>query len=278
MSLPQPQEPPEQSDYEPSSTLRRPSRLPWILLALALVAAAVAAVLWYRQRTPAGPTPPAAAPPAEAQKPEAPPGPAPATDAARARSLVEALSPDPRFRRWLPEGDLVRRWAVVTDNLAEGVSPRRQLGFLAPARPFSVVSRGGKEVMAQDSYRRYDELADVVASVDALAVAKAYRELHSILEAAYRALGYPNASLDGVTSRALRRIEAAPVQDGEVAVLGVVGLYEFADPRLEKLGAVEKHLLRMGPRNMRLIQAKAREIREALGLQTAPQAPTGAPK
>jgi len=29
---------------------------------------------------------------------------------------------------------------------------------------------------------------------------------------------------------------------------------------------VEKHLLRMGPRNERLVQAKARELRDALGL------------
>ena len=34
----------------------------------------------------------------------------------------------------------------------------------------------------------------------------------------------------------------------------------------DKVGAVEKHLLRMGPRNTRLLQAKARDIRQALGL------------
>jgi hypothetical protein len=203
---------------------------------------------------------------------EVPPGPAAVADATQVRSLVEAFSSDPRFRRWLPEGDLVRRWVVVTDNLAEGVSPRRQLGFLAPARPFSVERRGGREVIAPASYRRYDDFADVVATVDAQAVARAYRSLHAVLEAAYRALGYPDASLDHVTARALHRIEAAPVRDGEVEVVGEGTLYEFADARLERLGAVEKHLLRMGPRNTRLLQAKAREILLALGLRPAPEA------
>jgi len=100
--------------------------------------------------------------------------------------------------------------------------------------------------------------------VNAPALAGVYRELHGVLEAAYRGLGYPEASLDRVTDRALRRIEAAP-PSAEVEVVAEGALYTFADPRLENLGQVEKQLLRMGPRNMRLVQAKAREIRDALG-------------
>lgn len=252
-----------------------PSRAPWVVLMLAVLAAAGAAVVWYarRQARPAAappPSPPAAsAPSAEAPQAEAPPGPAPQAGAGRVRSLLEPASPDPRFRRWLFEGDLVRRWVVVTDNLAEGVSPRGQLSFLGPARPFSVRRRGRREVIAAESYRRYDDFADIVATVDAPALAQAYRALHPALEAAYRALGYPEASLDRVTARALRRIEAAPVRDGEVAVVGSDGTWAFADARLENLGAVEKHLLRMGPRNTRILQAKARQILDALRLPPA---------
>jgi Protein of unknown function (DUF3014) len=279
LSRPPPEESPQQPEYQPRSALKPPSPTPWIVLGLALLVAAGAAVVWYVHRSPAEPVAATApAPSGEAAPEAAPPGPPPAVGAARVRSLLESVSPDARFRRWLAEGDLVRRWVVVTDNLAEGVSPRGQLGFLAPGRPFSVMRRGGKDVIAPDSYRRYDELADVVASVDATALAGAYRELHPVLEAAYRALGYPEGSLDGVTARALRRIEMAPVRDGEVVVEGE-GPFVFADARLESLGAVEKHLLRMGPRNTRLLQAKAREILQALGLRSAPEAgPTGAPR
>jgi hypothetical protein len=45
-------------------------------------------------------------------------------------------------------------------------------------------------------------------------------------------------------------------------------VYAYSDARLEALGQVEKHLLRMGPRNTRTIQAKAREVEAALGLST----------
>jgi hypothetical protein len=46
-------------------------------------------------------------------------------------------------------------------------------------------------------------------------------------------------------------------------------LWQFADEKLESQGPVEKHLLRMGPRNTKLIQAKAREIAQALDLRIA---------
>ena len=252
----------------PKTELRRSSRATWIAVAVVAVAAGVAGVVWLRQRSAPtgapGPENVSATAPAPAQA--APSGPAPTDDAGRVRSLMESLSRNSLYWRGLVEGDLLRKWAAVTDNLSEGITPRAQLGFLAPSKPFSVVDRGGKSVIDPASYQRYDEFADAVASIDAQALARVYRELHPALEGAYRALGYPNALLDAVTARALQRIEAAPVRDGDVEVAGQRGLFLFADPHLEELGQVEKHLLRMGPRNTRLVQTKAREIERALGL------------
>jgi hypothetical protein len=187
--------------------------------------------------------------------------PAPPPDPKTTRELLDAVSPHPLVRRGLSEGDAVRRWVVVTDNLAEGVSPRKQLDFLAPSAPFSVERRGATTVIAQAAYARYDGFADAVSSVDAAALSRAYGALHGALETAYWALGYPNASLDRVTARALRRIANARIPDGEVAVVPAPGGgWAYADEKLEQLSSVEKHLLRLGPRNARLVQAKAREL------------------
>jgi hypothetical protein len=252
----------------------RPSRWPLLLLVVGVAGAAAYFLLQRHAHAPPAREPVAAAAPAAAPPaaPEAS-GVAAAAGVEDTRSLLESLSPLEAFRRWVGEGEAVRRWAVVTDNIAEGVSPRRQLAHLALAEPFSVTSEAGALGIAPASYRRYDRLADAIAAVDARTAAGVYRALRTPLEAAYRALGYPDRSFDRITAKALNRLERAPVRDGRVEVVAEEGLYVFAEPELERAGAVEKHLLRMGPRNTRLIQAKARELREALGLAVEVRAP-----
>jgi hypothetical protein len=250
------------------------SRSEWVLVALALVIAGGGVAFWYLRPAPPPPAAaaalPAPAPPPAPTGPAAAPAPTAMSDATRA--LLEAISPHPDFRAWLTAGDVLNRWAVVTDNLAEGTSPRKALEPLAPRQPFTVVQRGTLTVIAPASYRRYDRVGDAVASVDAAAFAAAYRALHPVLEAAWRALGDPHGSLDAAATRALRRLAAAPVVEGDVAVVaaGPV-LYLFADPAQEALGPVEKQLLRMGPRNARLVKQQAVALLAALQLQ--PPAP-----
>jgi len=248
-------------------------RTEWILVALAVAILGGGLALWLLRRAPAPPPAALVAEPAAPPTalPPSPGGPAPASAPTAAsdatRALLEAVSANPDYRAWLAGEDVLNRWAVVTDNLAEGVSPRRALERLAPARPFTVAQRGGVTVIAPESYRRYDAFADAVASVDPAAFAAAYRALHPVLEGAWRALGDPHGSLDAVAARALSRLAAAPVVDGEVAVeaAGPV-LYLYADPALEARAAVEKHLLRMGPRNTRIVKRQAAALLQALGL------------
>ncbi|HET7753005.1 MAG TPA: DUF3014 domain-containing protein [Anaeromyxobacteraceae bacterium] len=253
----------------PRTSLRRPSRAPWIAIGIAVLVGAGAAI-WYSRSKPTAPPAaeqPTAQPTAIAS--ETPSG--PDLDAAAARALLDGVSQDELVRKGTSQEDVVRRWAIVTDNLAEGVSPRKQLQFLAPHGKFSVVDRGGKLVMSPESYARYDRFGDAVASIDVAAAVKAYRAMHGMVERAYRALGYPEGSLDRITARALRRIAAVPVLGGDVEVVAEGGgFYRFADPKLQALGDTEKHLLRMGPRNAGIVQAKARELLAALGFSDAP--------
>jgi hypothetical protein len=250
---------------EPRTTLRRSNPLPIILVVVAAVIAIAffARRFWERSRAPEAPV---ASAPTSAPAPETPAQPEANVDPATAESLVAAVSQHELYRRAVAEGDLVRRVAVVIDNLREGVSPRRELAFLAPAKPFTVVRRGEETFIDPASHARYDAFGDAVASVDAVRLARAYRAIRGPLDAAYRALGYPGGAIDAALARGLRRIEAVPVLEGEVAVEDEDGIFVFRDDGLERLREVEKHVLRTGPRNTRILQAKARELRAALGL------------
>ena len=252
----------------PRTTIRPPSPAPLVLVVLAVVAAAAGGLWWYLKTAPTPPPPPVAAAPTAVEAPAAATG--PAVDAATQRSLVEAISANPLLRGLLGAPDLARRWAVAVENLANGVVPRKQVEPFAPAGSFAVVRRGATAYIDPRSYQRYDRVGDAVASVDVDKLVIAYAALRPALEAAYRALGYPDGSIDKAAARALHRIEIAPVRDGEVAVVeGTGATWAYADPALERLGEVDKQILRMGPRNGRILQAKAREISQALGMGPA---------
>ncbi len=252
-------------DNRPRTSIRPPSKAPLLLVGLAVLAA-IGGGLWvvFGKSRPA-PPPPAAALPVAQEAPAAPTG--PEVDAPTQRSLLEAVSANPLLRGLLGAPEATRRWAVAVENLANDVVPRKQLELLAPAGSFAVVRRGATTFIDPQSYRRYDAVGDAVASVNVKALATAYAALRPALDAVYRSLGYPDGSIDKAAARALHRIELAPVRDGEIAVVEGTGTtWEYADPALERLGDVEKQVLRMGPRNGRILQEKARELSLALGM------------
>ncbi|RKG86320.1 DUF3014 domain-containing protein, partial [Corallococcus terminator] len=190
----------------------------------------------------------------------------------RVRELLKGLSSDADFARWLAAEDLVRRFAAATNLVAEGQSPRMPLSFMAPAGGFQVAKRKGRTLMAPESTARYDTLARVIASLDVKAVQRVYQELKPLLDAAHAELAPPGRGLDPTLSQAIARLTRVPVPRTPVELTPRGALYVYADPNLEALGAAEKHLLRMGPDNMRKVQAKLTELATALGLPSTEQA------
>ena len=147
----------------------------------------------------AGACSPAARP--RRSSPRRPCRPAQKTDA-EGRKQLAALSSRPEWAQWLATSDLLDRWVVVVDNVAEDVSPRRQLDFI------KVTPQGNAPRL---DYARYDGVADVIASVDAKGFAQVVRELHPLVVTAYHKLGYPDRKFDDVLAKALQRVVDAPV-------------------------------------------------------------------
>jgi Protein of unknown function (DUF3014) len=230
------------------------------------------------------PAPPETPPPAEPDTvPEAAAEPAlpPLSESDPfARELARTLSQHPALAGWLATDGLIRRFVAAVDDVAEGESPRPQLGFLAPAERFRVIQRGGRVFLDPRSYARYDKVADVFASLDPQGCAEAYRRLQPLLEEAHRELGSTDRSFDAALRAAIARLLATPVMEGDVELKERVISYDFAAPALEERSAAEKQLLRMGPRNVRRIQEQLRAIAAPLGMGeggTRPP-PEGAPR
>ena len=263
---------------------------PWLAAVLALVALALGAYVWLRRPPlitlpvpPSSapgpePTPPPTVPPPAVTEPlAAPPGTAPDTPEERGlpplaesdtlvRELASGLTSHPGLSVWLSTDGLIQRFVGAVDSIAGGESPRPHLLFLAPAAKFRVVRRKGGLYVDPKSYQRYDLVADVVGSLDPQRAAEVYRRLRPLSDEAYRGLGKPQGPFEDLLAKAIRNLLAAPVVEGEVELTPKVITYAFADPALEGLSGAQKHLLRMGPKNVRAVQVQLRALATALGM------------
>ena len=182
------------------------------------------------------------------------------------RELVRKLSSQPKVLAWLATDKLIRNFAVVIVNIGEGHTPVAHLRALALDAPFTASADSGPGVITAASYRRYDPYADAFSSLDARGAARLYATVKPRTQEAYRDLGYPEGDVDEALKKAVVELLETPVIDGPIAVRRMSVSYTYEDARLESLSAAQKQLLRMGPRNVRLVQAKLREMAPYLGI------------
>ena len=217
-----------------------------------------------------------------AEPPPPPPPPPPATDPepfelppldesdAVIRDLVAVLSAHPGLAAWLVTDDLIRRFVVAVDNVADGVNPARHVPFMKPATRLQTEGEEPDLFLAPASHRRYDAVAGIAASLDPAGTAELYRRFLPLMDEAYRELGYPDTAFAATFRRAVGRVLDTPVVAGRPALVGRGLLFQYVDADLEDQSPVQKQLMGMGPDNLRTVQAAVRDIATAIGLIDLP--------
>lgn len=254
----------------------RGSRAPlWITVALLVVVAIVVSVLWYGRRntTPTGATAGASKPPAQSDTrgPLGPPvepidlPPLVLTDPL-VRELLGKLSSNPTLAAWLATDGLIRAFVVSIENVADGKTPAKHVRALAPRAPFRTVTEGRTIVADPSAYSRYDSLANAAASLDAAGLARVYSTLKPRLVEAYQELGHPEGDFDVAVEKAIVLLLQTPTVEVSTPLIQAVLSYRYATPDLEQLTPAQKQLLRMGPRNARIVQEQLRAIARELGI------------
>jgi hypothetical protein len=260
---------PEADEGSPET---KPSATPLIIIAAAgLAVGAIAAWWWIQSNRAAAPNAVTPAPGTEAA--------VAAGEPARAlpplgqmdtflRALLGALSSHPDVASWLATDDLIRQMANGIDRVSRGQSPARDVPMLRPKGEFEVQRRGRTITIAPASFRRYDSLAALVESLDPRAVADAYRTIQPRLDEAYHGLGRAEGSVNDAVTVALQLLIDTPIPDEPIPVVAGKGAtYAFANDEYERLMPVQKQLLRMGPANARRVQARLRDIKNAIAQQ-----------
>ncbi len=183
------------------------------------------------------------------------------------RTLVGRLSSHPAAAAWLTTKGLIRNLTVVIANIADGEAPAKHLAPLRPTGSFSTKTSGGSTWIDPASYRRYDGIAAAVDGLDARGVARFYATIKPRIQEANRDLAGKDADFDQTVQRAIVMLLRTPVVDQDVQLRVGKGLsYAFANPALEELTAAQRQFLRMGPRNVRIVKAKLREVAGFLGI------------
>jgi hypothetical protein len=182
------------------------------------------------------------------------------------RNMAEELSSHPDVASWLMSKDLIRKFVGAVDNIANGLSPRSQIDFFTLEESFKIIEKDGLYYVDHEGYDRYNLVGDVFSSLDSEGWVKLYEQSALLIQEAYKDLGYPEEDFDKTLTAAIVELLKAPVVEGDILLEAKVVSYTMADPELENLSEVQKHLIRMGPENVQKIQAKLREIGLALGI------------
>ncbi len=206
---------------------------------------------------------PVRTPPAT-ETPAPPPLPSLADSDGFTRAQLLALSTDPNYHAWLQADHLLERAAAIVDGLSRG----RMLKKMIPLPPlpgkFVASNVGGKLWLDTPNFRRYDDVVNLLASLDARKLARIFDLLRPLLETAYGQLGYAGEDFGAATIRAIDVLLATPDVGSPIELKLEGVLYTFADPALEKLPAAQKQLLRMGPENAEKIKRLLRALRKQL--------------
>ena len=259
--------------------------------ALIVVAALVAAGLWYwnTSHPPAMPPPPpapVAAPPAPAvpagprhplETPAEQPLPALDKSDGEIGAALAALNRD-AAAHFLNLDGFVRRVVATIDNL-----PRESYATrLDPVKPMTglPVTRGEGATLelARANSARYTPFIKAMDAVETRRLVDVYRHFYPLFQQAYVDLGYPNGYFNDRLVEVIDHLLDAPEVQGPIRLTVPHVLYEYADPDLQSMSSGRKVMVRMGLDNERRVKAKLREIRAAVTAQPPEAGPTGEPK
>ncbi|MCR4574571.1 MAG: DUF3014 domain-containing protein [Lentisphaeria bacterium] len=184
-------------------------------------------------------------------------------------SRVEQISQNKLWLEFAKREDALLRCVKAVDAIAAGKRPVEPFDFLKPTTPFSAMKNAaGLLVVAVESIARFQEPADVFASIDTKAAADLFTELEPALNVLFHTLGYPEEiTFRDKLTEACTIILETPVMEGEAELEHVAGqLYKYTNPQLEELQPVQKLIMRLGEKNREEIRRKVTDFATILKL------------
>ncbi|MEX1033497.1 MAG: DUF3014 domain-containing protein [Cellvibrionaceae bacterium] len=224
------------------------------------------------------PAEPEVAQPSAEPEPQPEPLPELAESDAVAAAAAEQLSPNTDLRDMLVADNIILKSVRALIGLTGGNVVHEYRPVDSPGGSLLVEKLdepldeevGQRYRLSPRNYERYDSYVNIVTELDPRNVAAVYRRFYPLLEEAYAQHGVDAGSFKEVTLRAIDSMLAAPILEQAPILIQPKVFYEYEDPQLESLPDPQKLLLRMGPDNTRKLQARLRELRDAIEAEDLP--------
>ncbi len=165
----------------------------------------------------------------------------------------------------IADEDIVRKFVVFVENVAEGNLPQLEYPVTRLQQPMAVRELDPNLFEMQTvSYQRFTPIIDAFAAVNPEQAMIMYRLMKPLFQEAYAEIGYPNRNFDDALMRAIDTVTEARVAEGPFQLVKPKVMYIYADGEVEDMSPVEKQLLRMGPQNAAKLKAALALYRERI--------------
>ncbi|GAA0855068.1 DUF3014 domain-containing protein [Aliiglaciecola litoralis] len=164
----------------------------------------------------------------------------------------------------LVNDDLLRRFVVLTQNIANKSTANNHQVVVEPEEDFKVYNQAGQTFIDAASFKRYTPYVETLTSMETDALVSMLETYKPAMQDIYAEIGDPQDDFKFVMMDAINHLLDTPEVPVPIEVHTDSVMFKFKDERLENLSSPQKQLLRTGPENMRRIKAKLRDIKQAI--------------
>ena len=151
--------------------------------------------------------------------------------------------------------DMIRRFVVNVDNIAQGTLPKSQPLFQPMAVKFATLpSDAGGVQLDPANFERYEPYLQLLESVSVTEVKRLFEYYYPLMQQAYAELGYPNAQFRVRLQEAIKVLLATPEVAPPMVLARPNVYYTYADPEIEALPLAQRQMIRLGPDNQKRLK------------------------
>ena len=179
--------------------------------------------------------------------------------------IVQSLSPN--LVQWLVSEELLRKWVILIDQIADGQISNKFLPVQYEMAAFAVLGTPQLATADANNFSRANNLVKAFVAIDPEVLVAYYRLWQPLLEEAYAELG-KKGSFDERVVQAIRQMQSVPAMTGPGELSAKPVMYKYIGPAMEKAPSLHKWMWRMGPKNQADIKSYLTRVKLAMYKQS----------